>query len=127
MFPIKKRYSLIDLLMDSIEIIKPPRSSTMDSTIGLPQVKSFTLDGYTNGKPITKRPITLNEFPFSIPSNLNEMNFSKTKLQRPLSTDFKRTISAIEADRLSHLTHRRTQSYAATTTHNRQQSKLILK
>lgn len=40
---------------------------------------------------------------------------SKPKLQRPLSTDFQHTIN------LGHLTHRRTQSYAASTTHNRLQ------
>lgn len=52
--------------------------------------------------------------------SLSPINLSRVKLQRPLSTDFKRTISAIEAERLSHLTHRRTQSYADSTNHIRQ-------
>lgn len=104
-------------------MIKAPRSATMESLQALPPtIKSFTLDGYTNGKANTKRPISLNEFPFSIAPQMSPIYLTRTKLPRPLSTDFKRTISAIESERLNHLTHRRTQSYAASTSHNRQQS-----
>lgn len=45
------------------------------------------------------------------------------KLARPLSIEFTRTISHIEMEpRGAHMTHRRTQSYGASTNHNRQQS-----
>lgn len=45
------------------------------------------------------------------------------KLTRPLSIEFTRTVSHIEMEpRGAHMTHRRTQSYGASTNHNRQQS-----
>lgn len=44
-------------------------------------------------------------------------------LARPLSIEFTRTVSHIEMEPTgTHMTHRRTQSYGASTNHNRQQS-----
>ena len=62
---------------------------------------------------------TINGTPLS-PIN----NITRVKLQRPFSTDLKRTISTIDQENLSHMTHRRTQSYADSTSLNRQQQAL---
>lgn len=99
---------------DALETKIAPRSSNNS--------RSSTLEGNgnisRNNKIHPKRPISITDFQFP-KKPLSPINMQRTKLQRPLSTDFQRTISAVDVERLNHLTHRRTQSYAATTTHDR--------
>lgn len=104
---------------DALETKIAPRSSNNS--------RSSTLEGNgsisRNNKIHPKRPTSMNDFQFPI-KPLSPINMQRIKLQRPLSTDLQRTISAVDVERLNHLTHRRTQSYAATTSHNRIQSRL---
>lgn len=63
-----------------------------------------------------KRPVSLYETETQSPPPV-------IRLTRPLSIEFARTLSHIEMEpTAAHMTHRRTQSYGASTNHNRQQS-----
>lgn len=104
---------------DALETKIAPRSSINSRSNTLERNGSIS----RSNKIHPKRPISITDFQFPI-KPLSPINMQRTKLQRPLSTDFQRTISAVDVERLNHLTHRRTQSYAATTTHNRLQSRL---
>lgn len=65
-----------------------------------------------------RRPVSLFETSSEMPNPPPAI-----KLVRPLSIEFSRTISNIEMEPTgTHMTHRRTQSYGASTNHNRQQS-----
>lgn len=64
-----------------------------------------------------RRPVSLFE------TSSETQNPPAIKLTRPLSIEFNRTVSHIEMEPTGpHMTHRRTQSYGASTNHNRQQS-----
>lgn len=62
-----------------------------------------------------QRPLSMHDYPNALGIKLSPLNIRKAQLIRPLSIEFKRTLSSIDTERQDNLTHRRTQSYGAST------------
>lgn len=125
---VSKLQRLIPTDDDRKEIVSPTNGSVNSKTyqdqrsVKLVTIDSGSLPRNNKVHPALRQSAS-NDGVSMQPNQIPVLSFaSKPKLQRPLSTDVQRTISAIEAERLSHLTHRRTQSYAASTTLNRLQN-----
>lgn len=79
---------------------------------------------FVNSKFNLQRPASLIDYPSSFSPKLSPLNLRKNQLSRPLSIELKRAISvAVESEKQDHMTHRRTQSYGATTEKRRNSSK----
>lgn len=62
-----------------------------------------------------QRPLSMHDYPNSMGLKMSPINIREAQLVRPLSIEFKRTLSSIDTERQDHMTHRRTQSYGAAT------------
>lgn len=73
-----------------------------------------------------QRPLSMHDYPNTLGIKLSPLNIRKAQLIRPLSIEFKRTLSSIDTERQEHLTHRRTQSYGASTGRSNSRELIII-